>query len=120
MEVEQKFKILKEEILKNREKIKENKEVISKIKKAVTNEEGRYVFSDIEEGRYELKIEEEIYELENKEEIEVKEGIVKDIKVKKVRPYKIEVNKYIEKVKINNKEYTYEKLNWQTNNIEMV
>ena len=32
MEVEQKFKLLKEEILKNREKIKENKEVISKIK----------------------------------------------------------------------------------------
>lgn len=31
MEVEQKFKILKEEILKNREKIKENKEVISKM-----------------------------------------------------------------------------------------
>ena len=31
MEVEQEFKILKEEILKNREKIKENKEVISKI-----------------------------------------------------------------------------------------
>ena len=81
------------------------------IKKAVTNEEGRYVFSDIEEGRYELKIEEEIYELENKEEIEVKEGIVKDIKVKKVRPYKIEVNKYIEKVKINNKEYMYDNLN---------
>ena len=81
------------------------------IKRTVTNEEGRYVFSDIEEGRYELKIEEEIYELENKEEIEVKEGIVKDIKVKKARPYKIEVNKYIEKVKINNKEYTYENLN---------
>lgn len=32
MEVEQKFKILEEEILKNREKIKENREVISKIK----------------------------------------------------------------------------------------
>lgn len=31
MEVEQEFKILKEEILKNREKIKENKEVISKV-----------------------------------------------------------------------------------------
>lgn len=31
MEVEQKFKILKEEILKNREKIKENREIISKI-----------------------------------------------------------------------------------------
>ena len=31
MEVEQEFKILKEEILKNREKIKENKKVISKI-----------------------------------------------------------------------------------------
>ena len=30
MEVEQKFKILKEDILKNREEIKENKEVISK------------------------------------------------------------------------------------------
>lgn len=30
-EVEQKFKILKEEILKNREKISENKEVISKM-----------------------------------------------------------------------------------------
>lgn len=31
MEVEQKFKILKEEILKNREKIKESREVISKM-----------------------------------------------------------------------------------------
>ena len=31
MEVEQEFKILKEEILKNREEIKENKEVISKM-----------------------------------------------------------------------------------------
>lgn len=31
MEVEQKFKILKEEIVKNREEIKENKEVISKM-----------------------------------------------------------------------------------------
>ena len=31
MEVEQKFKILKEEILKNREKNKENREVISKM-----------------------------------------------------------------------------------------
>ena len=31
MEVGQKFKILKEEILKNREWIKENKEVISKM-----------------------------------------------------------------------------------------
>ena len=31
MEVGQKFKILKEEILKNREKIKENREVISKM-----------------------------------------------------------------------------------------
>ena len=30
MEVEQKFKILKEDILKNREEIKENKELISK------------------------------------------------------------------------------------------
>lgn len=31
MEVEQEFKILKEEILKNREKIKENEEIISKM-----------------------------------------------------------------------------------------
>ena len=31
MEIQQEFKILKEEILKNREKIKENKEVISKM-----------------------------------------------------------------------------------------
>ena len=31
MEVEQNFKILKEEILKNREKISKNKEVISKM-----------------------------------------------------------------------------------------
>lgn len=31
MEVEQEFKILKEEILKNREKIKKNEEVISKM-----------------------------------------------------------------------------------------
>lgn len=31
MEVQQEFKTLKEEILKNREKIKENKEAISKM-----------------------------------------------------------------------------------------
>lgn len=31
MEVQQEFKILKEEILKNREKIKENKETISRM-----------------------------------------------------------------------------------------
>lgn len=31
MEVEQEFRILKEEILKNREKIKENEEIISKM-----------------------------------------------------------------------------------------
>lgn len=31
MEVDHEFKILKEEILKNREKIKENKEVISRM-----------------------------------------------------------------------------------------
>ena len=31
MEVEQKFKLLKEEILKNRDKIKENMKVISKM-----------------------------------------------------------------------------------------
>nr|DAD59174.1 MAG TPA: hypothetical protein [Bacteriophage sp.] len=32
MEVEHEFKILKEEILKNREKIEENEKIISKIK----------------------------------------------------------------------------------------
>lgn len=31
MEVDQEFRILKEEILKNREKIKENEEIISKM-----------------------------------------------------------------------------------------
>ena len=47
----------------------------------------------------------EINELKEIKEVEVIGGITENIIVKKIKPYEIEVNKYIEKVKINNKEY---------------
>ena len=85
------------------------------IRRTYTDENGRYVFSDVEEGKYIIKIEEENYELKEIKEVEVIGGITENIIVKKIKPYEIEVKKYISKIKLNNNgkeiEYEYGKLN---------
>ena len=90
---------------------KENEE----IRRTYTDENGRYVFSDVEEGKYTIKVEEENYELKEIKEVEVIGGITENIIVKKIKPYEIEVKKYISKIKLNNNgkeiEYEYGKLN---------
>ena len=90
---------------------KENEE----IRRTYTDENGRYVFSDVEEGKYTIKVEEENYELKEVKEVKVIGGITENIIVKKIKPYEIEVKKYISKIKLNNNgkeiEYEYGKLN---------
>ena len=90
---------------------KENEE----IRRTYTDENGKYVFSDVEEGKYTIKVEEENYELKEIKEVEVIGGITENIIVKKIKPYEIEVKKYISKIKLNNNgkeiEYEYGKLN---------
>ena len=85
------------------------------IRRTYTDENGRYVFSDVEEGKYIIKVEEENYELKEIKEVEVIGGITENIIVKKIKPYEIEVKKYISKIKLNNNgkeiEYEYGKLN---------
>ena len=85
------------------------------IRRTYTDENGRYVFSDVEEGKYTIKVEEENYELKEIKEVEVIGGITENIIVKKIKPYEIEVKKYISKIKLNNNgkeiEYEYGKLN---------
>ena len=85
------------------------------IRRTYTDENGRYVFSDVEEGKYTIKVEEESYELKEIKEVEVIGGITENIIVKKIKPYEIEVKKYISKIKLNNNgkeiEYEYGKLN---------
>ena len=85
------------------------------IRRTYTDENGRYVFSDVEEGKYTIKVEEENYELKEIKEVEVIGGITENIIVKKIKPYEIEAKKYISKIKLNNNgkeiEYEYGKLN---------
>ena len=85
------------------------------IRRTYTDKNGRYVFSDVEEGKYTIKVEEENYELKEIKEVEVIGGITENIIVKKIKPYEIEVKKYISKIKLNNNgkeiEYEYGKLN---------
>ena len=85
------------------------------IRRTYTDENGRYVFSDVEEGKYTIKVEEENYGLKEIKEVEVIGGITENIIVKKIKPYEIEVKKYISKIKLNNNgkeiEYEYGKLN---------
>ena len=49
-----------------------------------------------------IKVEEENYELKEIKEVEVIGGITENIIVKKIKPYEIEVKKYISKIKLNN------------------
>ena len=80
------------------------------IKRTYTSVEGNYVFSDLEEGEYIIKVEEDIYEIESGEKVTPGEENNK-IKVKQVDKYNVETKKYIERLDlvVNGKEnhYTY-------------
>ena len=72
------------------------------IKKTYTDEDGNYVFSDIEEGEYNLEIDEDIYEKVSEEKVNIS-GLSKlNIVVKEVTPYKIELKKQITEMTIVN------------------
>ena len=69
------------------------------IKKTYTDEDGNYVFSDIEEGEYNLEIDEDIYEKVSEEKVNISESSKLNIVV---TPYKIELKKQITEMTIVN------------------
>ena len=92
-------------------------EVIAKqngreVKRTYADTTGKYVFTDLEAGTYSVEIDEELYELVSKEQIDVTGSANLNIKVKHVEPYQIETHKYITSLKliVDGKEhdYTYE------------
>ena len=72
------------------------------IKKTYTDENGNYVFSDIEEGEYNLEIDEDIYEKVSEEKVNISGSSKLNIVVKEVTPYKIELKKQITEMTIVN------------------
>ncbi len=72
------------------------------IKKTYTDEDGNYVFSDIEEGEYNLEIDEDIYEKVSEEKANISGSSKLNIIVKEVTPYKIELKKQITEMTIVN------------------
>ena len=80
------------------------------IKRTYTKEDGRFIFSDLEEGEYEIKVEEEVYELEGSGRTREENERI-ELRVKEVDKFNIETHKYIEKLRlvVNGKEenYTY-------------
>ena len=72
------------------------------IKKTYTDEDGNYIFSDIEEGEYDLEIDEDIYEKVSEEKVNVSGSSKLNIVVKEVTPYKIELKKQITEMTIVN------------------
>lgn len=88
------------------------------VKRTYTDEDGRYVFSDIENKTYTVNVEEEIYAKVSEEEVEG--NLI--IKVKEVTPYELEAHKYITKLDlvVNGKEehYTYNDLEKVVQNVK--
>lgn len=82
------------------------------IKRTYTDEEGKYIFSDIENGNYTIEVEEEIYEVVGNNKITDSGNL--NLIVKEVSPYELEAHKYITNLDlvINGKEehYTYNDL----------
>ena len=68
------------------------------VKEVYTNSEGNYIFSDLTEGNYIVKINEDIYQNVNVDEVAVSGDTTLDILTKRVYPFKIETHKYITKV----------------------
>ena len=76
-----------------------NKEII---KETYTDENGQYVFSDVEAGKYTILIDEEIYEKLEEKEINVQDEVVYNLVIRQVEPYKLQTHKYIKKLKLIN------------------
>lgn len=68
------------------------------VKEAYTNSEGNYLFSDLTEGNYIVKINEDIYQNINIDEVAVSGDTTLDILTERVYPFKLETHKYITKV----------------------
>lgn len=93
------------------------------IKRTYTDAYGKYTFSDLEIGKYVLGIVEDRYEIISENEIEINASEVLDIEIKEVEPFNIKIKKYITKVTINGKTYTYgqlEKVNQSVKNLKQV
>ena len=80
----------------------------TEVKRTYTKENGTFIFSDLEEGTYEVEVEEEIYELVEKKE--TSESNTKlELEVREVDKFNIETHKYIEKLDlvVNGKKESY-------------
>lgn len=81
------------------------------IKETYTNEDGIYTLSDITPDTYSVVVNEENYEDLEVNNLYIQDGNQLNLIVKRVYPYKIETNKYITKVELNNlgskKDYLY-------------
>ncbi|MBQ1495864.1 MAG: InlB B-repeat-containing protein, partial [Bacilli bacterium] len=77
------------------------------IRRTFTDERGRFVFTDLEDGEYTIHIEEDNYEMDN--DITINDETTVEIKLRKVDKYNVVINKYIDKVNliVNGKEYNY-------------
>ena len=88
--------------------LKKNNEII---KETYTNDEGVYTLSDITPDTYSVVVNEENYEDLELNNLFIQDGNMLNLIVKRVYPYKIETNKYITKVELNNlgskKDYLY-------------
>ncbi|MBR3490390.1 MAG: carboxypeptidase regulatory-like domain-containing protein, partial [Bacilli bacterium] len=88
--------------------LKKNTEVI---KETYTNSEGIYTLSDITPDTYSVVVNEENYEDLELNNLYIQDGNMLNLIVRRVYPYKIETNKYITKVELNNlgssKDYLY-------------
>ena len=75
--------------------LKDDKEV----KRTYTNTEGRFIFSDLEEGNYTVRVEEDIYELSSDSRTtENNENLI--LKVNEADKFNIEIHKYISNLKL--------------------
>ncbi len=88
--------------------LKKNNQII---KETYTNGDGIYTLSDITPDTYSVVVNEENYEDLELNNLYIEDGNQLNLIVKKVYPYKIETNKYITKVELNNlgskKDYLY-------------
>lgn len=81
----------------------------TEIKRTYSDSDGNFVFSDLEDGNYQIKVEEDKYILTSDANISIPVTSNYDIKIKEIEPYTIKTNKYITNATlvINGKTNTY-------------
>ena len=83
----------------------------TEIKRTYTNERGEYTLTDLETGNYIIDVIEDKYEVTSSKEIEIDGTSNLDLKVKEIDEGKVDIHKYIEKLKLivdgEAKEYSY-------------